>query len=154
MSERTTSAAAERLRLLVIQDSAAEAGRLREALAATGASLDLDFTQTLADAEHRVRQGRYDCVLLDLALPNANGVDNVQRIRSANRGQTVVVMTRLDNEHVRIKDLIRSELGNGGRKVQPIVHSSDNVHEALDHLTHLGLSEHPAVLKHMQKNAT
>lgn len=61
---------------------------------------------------------------------------------------------RLDNEHVRIKDVIRSELGSGGRKVQPIVHSSDNVHEALDHLTHLGLSEHPAVLARMQKSAT
>ncbi len=61
---------------------------------------------------------------------------------------------RLDNEHVRIKDLIRSELGAGGRKVQPIVHSSDNVHEALDHLTHLGLNDHPAVLARMQKSAT
>jgi len=91
----------------VIQDSAAESGKLREALAATGASLDLDFTQTLADAEHRVRQGRYDCVLLDLSLPNANGVDNVQRIRSANRGQTVVVMTRLDNEHAALGTLQR-----------------------------------------------
>jgi hypothetical protein len=55
---------------------------------------------------------------------------------------------------VRIKDVIRNELGSGGRKIQPIVHSSDNVHEALDHLTHLGLSEHPAVLARMQTSAT
>lgn len=53
---------------------------------------------------------------------------------------------RVDNEHVRIKDAIRSAVGNGGRKVQPIVHSSDNAHEALDHLAHLGLTQHPAVL--------
>ena len=93
------------LRVLVIQDSPAEAGQLREALAEARASLDLEFTHTLADAEHRVRHGRYDCVLLDLSLPNANGVDNVQRIRSANRAQTVVVMTRLDHEHAALGTL-------------------------------------------------
>src|SRR5689334_5678178 len=86
------------LRVLVIQDSAAEAGQLRDALAETGAALDLEFTQTLADAEHRVRHAHYDCVLLDLALPDANGVDNVQRLRTANRAQTVVVMARFGGE--------------------------------------------------------
>jgi len=95
------------LRVLVIQDSVTEAGQLRDALADTGACLELDFTQTLADAEHRVRQGHYDCVLLDLSLPNANGVDNVQRIRSANRGQTVVVITRLDSEPAALGTLQR-----------------------------------------------
>ena len=99
--------AAQSLRVLVIQDSPAEAGQLREALAAAGAHLDLEFTQTLADAEHRVRHGRYDCVLLDLSLPNANGVDNVQRIRSAKRGQTVVVMTRFDTEQAALGTLQR-----------------------------------------------
>lgn len=56
---------------------------------------------------------------------------------------------RLDNEHVRVKDLIRADLGSGGRKVAPIVHSSDNVHEALDHIAHLGLTQHPAVVARM-----
>ncbi len=90
-------AAETRLRLLVIQESPAEAGRLRDALAAAGAPVELEATDTLADAEHRVRDGRYDCVLLDLALPDANGVDNVHRIRAARRDQTVVVLTRVDS---------------------------------------------------------
>lgn len=99
--------AEERLRLLVIQESPAEAGQLRDALAAAGANVDLEFSHALADAEHRVRHGRYDCVLLDLSLPNANGVDNVQRIRSASRGQTVVVMTRNDAEQAALGTLQR-----------------------------------------------
>jgi hypothetical protein len=53
---------------------------------------------------------------------------------------------RVDNEHIRLKDLIRDEHGGGGRKVQPVVHSSDNSLEALDHLEHLKLTNHPAVL--------
>ncbi|MGQ0587461.1 MAG: diguanylate cyclase domain-containing protein [Gammaproteobacteria bacterium] len=103
----TEGASEHRLRVLVIQDSAPEAGQLREAFANAGVALDLEFTPTVADAEHRVRHGRYDCVLLDLALPEANGVDNVQRIRSANRGQTVVVMTRLDQEQPALGTLQR-----------------------------------------------
>lgn len=101
------AAASPRLRLLLIQDSIAEAAQLREALALTGAALELDTAQTLADGEHRVRQGRYDCVLLDLSLPESNGVDNVQRVRSARRGQTVVVMTRLDSEQAALGTLQR-----------------------------------------------
>jgi diguanylate cyclase (GGDEF)-like protein len=85
-----------RLRVLAVQESPAEAGQLRDALGAAGAAIDLETSHALADAEHRVRNGHYDCVLLDLSLPDANGVDNVQRIRSARRDQTVVVMTRLD----------------------------------------------------------
>lgn len=52
---------------------------------------------------------------------------------------------RVDNEHIRLKDAIRSEMGGGGRKVQPLVHSSDNSLEALDHLGHLRLLDHPAI---------
>jgi diguanylate cyclase (GGDEF)-like protein len=96
-----------RLRLLVIQESPAEAGQLREALVAAGATVEIEFSHVLADAEHRVRHNHYDCVLLDLSLPNANGVDNVQRIRSANRGQTVVVMTRNDAEQAALGTLQR-----------------------------------------------
>jgi len=89
--------APQSLRVLVIQDSPADAGPLRDALAEAGVRLNLEFTQSLADAEQRVRELRYDCVLLDLIRPDASGVDTVQRIRSARRGQTVVVMTRLDS---------------------------------------------------------
>ena len=101
------AAAEPRLRVLAIQESPAEAGQLRDALAAVGPALELEFSHKLADAEHRVRHGHYDCVLLDLSLPDANGVDNVQRIRSAKRGQTVVVMTRLDAEQAALGTLQR-----------------------------------------------
>lgn len=58
---------------------------------------------------------------------------------------------RVDNEHIRLKDIIRREMGSGGRKVQPLVHSSDNTQEALDHLTHLGLADHPGVLARLSR---
>ena len=95
------------LRVLVVEDSVADARLLREALKDAGAQIELNFVSTLAEAEQSVRGGPYDCVLLDLGLPDANGVDNVQRIRAANRGQTVVIMTGLDSEEAALGTLQR-----------------------------------------------
>jgi diguanylate cyclase len=95
------------LRVLVVEDSVADARLLREALKDAGATLELNFVSTLAEAEAAVVGGHYNCVLLDLGLPDANGVDNVQRIRAANRGQTVVIMTGLDSEEAALGTLQR-----------------------------------------------
>jgi diguanylate cyclase len=95
------------LRVLVVEDSAADARLLKEALKDARAPVELDVAGTLADAEKALAAGAYDCVLLDLALPDANGVDNVQRIRAAQRGQTVVIMTGLDSEEAALGTLQR-----------------------------------------------
>jgi len=95
------------LRVLVVEDSLADARLLKEAVADAGANLTLEFVGTLTEAERAVRTALYDCVLLDLGLPDANGVDNVQRIRAARRGQTVVIMTGLDSEEAALGTLQR-----------------------------------------------
>ena len=97
------------LRVLVVEDSPADSRLLREALkeATTEAPWEMDFVTTLADAELAVKPGRYDCVLLDLGLPDASGPDGVERIRSANRRQTVVIMTGLDSEEAALQSLKR-----------------------------------------------
>ena len=95
------------LKVLVVEDSLADARLLREALKDANAQVELNFVSTLAEAEQTVRSAAYDCVLLDLGLPDANGVDNVQRIRSANRGQTIVIMTGLDSEEAALGTLQR-----------------------------------------------
>lgn len=53
---------------------------------------------------------------------------------------------RIDNENIRLKDRIRREIGVASSKPQPIVHSSDNSTEALEHLQRLGLSSHPSIM--------
>jgi diguanylate cyclase (GGDEF)-like protein len=97
------------LRVLLVEDSAADIRLLREALkeATAEAPWELDVVSTLADAELAVKPGRYDCVLLDLGLPDANGNDGVERIRSANRRQTVIIMTGLDSDEAALESLKR-----------------------------------------------
>jgi hypothetical protein len=53
----------------------------------------------------------------------------------------------LDNEHVRLKDAIREDWSGNATKALPVVHSSDNSLEALDHVSRLGLSDHPSIQK-------
>ncbi|HUS24381.1 MAG TPA: diguanylate cyclase [Candidatus Binatia bacterium] len=97
------------LRLLAVEDSTMDARLLRESLRDSIArdELKLQIVPTLAQAEEAVRTTAFDCVLLDLGLPDGNGVDNVQRIRSANRRQAVVVMTGLNSEEAAIGTLQR-----------------------------------------------
>ncbi len=52
---------------------------------------------------------------------------------------------RVDNENVRIKDDIRSAIGNGVR-ARGLLHSSDNTREALEHLHALGLDADPKLM--------
>lgn len=55
---------------------------------------------------------------------------------------------RVDNENIRLKDDLRREHGDGGKDLR-VVHSSDNSLEAIDHLEHLGLIEHPEIRRRM-----
>ena len=108
MVEPTLSSAPEpRLRLLLVEDSPADARLMQEAFKDAGAvmQLDVQVARTLGDAETLVRSGSYDCVLLDLDLPDVSRVSNVDRIRAANRSQAVVVTTGLDSEEAALHAL-------------------------------------------------
>ncbi|MBN2429034.1 MAG: hypothetical protein JXK94_11920 [Deltaproteobacteria bacterium] len=56
---------------------------------------------------------------------------------------------RVDNERIRLKDELRHELCESEKKGKRIIHSSDNSFEALDHLEHLGLTDHPEIAKRL-----
>jgi hypothetical protein len=53
----------------------------------------------------------------------------------------------LDNSRLRLKSTIRAKLGKADTRHSPqvIVHSSDNTAEAIEHIRHLGVAEHPAI---------
>lgn len=83
------------LRLLLVEDAARDARALREMLAdveVMPAPL-LKHVSTLAEAERALAAAAYDCILLDLRLPDGEGVGNVDRIRTHHREVTLVVLT-------------------------------------------------------------
>jgi two-component system, cell cycle sensor histidine kinase and response regulator CckA len=87
------------LRVLLVEDSEAEAVLLEETLAVSkAASFHLDLATRLADAIVRLRTAAYDAILLDLGLPDSQGLATVAAMAAACRGTPVLVMTGHDDE--------------------------------------------------------
>ena len=87
------------LQVLLVEDSAADARWFREELRDAGvASFTLHHVGTLAAAIERVAAGDIDAILLDLSLPDAQGIDTVARMRAAAPAVPVVVLTGFDDQ--------------------------------------------------------
>lgn len=83
------------LRLLLVEDAQRDARALREMLADAQEMPvpALHHVTSLAQAEAALAANTYDCVLLDLRLPDSEGVHSVDRIRQLHREVTLVVLT-------------------------------------------------------------
>jgi serine phosphatase RsbU (regulator of sigma subunit) len=93
-----TPAADERLRVLLVEDDQGDAFLVQELLAEAGAKVDLEVAADMASARPRI--GSVHCVLLDLGLPDANGLDGLRQVISADQGVAVCVLTGLEDEHL------------------------------------------------------
>ena len=97
------------LRLLLVEDSARDARVLRELLVDADVSPPVQLTHvtTLQGAVAALAAGRYDCVLLDLRLPDGEGVEGVDRIREQDRETAIVVLTGNNDQQAAINALRR-----------------------------------------------
>jgi serine phosphatase RsbU (regulator of sigma subunit) len=93
----------ERLRVLLVEDDPADAFLVKEFLAEVGAPIDLETAATMAAA--RSRLAGVDCVLLDLRLPDADGLDALRQVLQAAAGVAVCVLTGLEDEHLGVAAL-------------------------------------------------
>lgn len=85
--------------VLLVEDNPGDARLLRETLADAGDhSFALDHVGTLKDGLNRLGQGGVDLVLLDLSLPDSNGLDTFVRVHSEAPGIPIVVLTGLADE--------------------------------------------------------
>jgi serine phosphatase RsbU (regulator of sigma subunit) len=90
--------AGDRLRVLLVEDDAGDAFLVKELLDEAKAPITLTVASTLAQARERL--AGVDCVLLDLGLPDAQGLDGLRRVLDAAPGAAVCVLTGLGDEHL------------------------------------------------------
>ncbi|AGB26532.1 CheY-like receiver domain-containing protein [Mycobacterium sp. JS623] len=88
-----------RLSVLLVEDDRADALLVEELIADTAVDIDFAWTPSLSDAEQELARNRPDCVLLDLNLPDATGIDALERICNADPAIPIVVLTGLNDEH-------------------------------------------------------
>lgn len=91
-------------RVLLVEDDPAYAELVRRLLAdALYGRLELVHVQRLADARERLREGPADCVLLDLGLPDAQGLEAVLQVRDAAPDVPIVVLSGQDDEAIALR---------------------------------------------------
>jgi serine phosphatase RsbU (regulator of sigma subunit) len=80
-------------RVLLVEDDDGDALIVTELLADEDAALELERASTQAEAETVLAAGGVACVLLDLGLPDATGLGALERLRDAQAGAAIVVLT-------------------------------------------------------------
>ena len=79
------------MRLLLVEDNARLASLIREGLDRQGFAVD--WCETVDGAEHALRINDYDLMLLDLGLPDGEGLDLVRSLRRRQDMMPILVLT-------------------------------------------------------------
>jgi len=85
-------------RILLVEDNPGDADLVREALASASDRVEIAHVDSLAKARARLEAGSVDVVLLDLSLPDATGLQGVERLHQAAPSVPIVVLTGLKDE--------------------------------------------------------
>ncbi|MEV7684641.1 fused response regulator/phosphatase [Streptomyces bungoensis] len=94
----------EPLRILLVEDDDGDALLVEELLLDTDLPHTLARCRSVADARRALMTEPVDCVLLDLHLPDASGVETVQAIQTATHA-AVIVLTGLDEPRAGVEAL-------------------------------------------------
>ena len=100
------------MKALLVEDNPADARLIREMLKEPPAGAFSSSTWTRLDsALERLRQEPFDVVLLDLGLPDSQGMETLTRAQKAGGGLPIVVLTGLDDESFRAGSRARRRAG-------------------------------------------
>jgi two-component sensor histidine kinase/CheY-like chemotaxis protein len=92
--------------ILLIEDNPADVEMIRELLSdRKGSFFDIVCADRLSAAKPYFAAGGIDIILLDLGLPDSQGLDTLRRVRDHGREVPIVVLTMLDNEETGLNAL-------------------------------------------------
>lgn len=98
-----TPEAARPIRVLLVESDPADLEALREPLSrARAGQIELEAVGELSSALGRLSQGGIDAVLLDLQLPDSEGITTFERMYAFAPDVPIVVLTNVDDEEVAI----------------------------------------------------
>lgn len=93
------------LSVLLVEDDRADALLVEELVADADIDIRMVWAPSMADAERELTRVRPDCVLLDLNLPDANGIAAIDRVHQCDPDIPIVVLTGLNDEHFGVSAL-------------------------------------------------
>jgi two-component system cell cycle sensor histidine kinase/response regulator CckA len=94
-----TAAATQRaIRVLLVEDNPGDARLILELLREIEGAFEFERFDRLEPALQRLKQAGIDVVLLDLGLPDSQGIETFARAHREARGEPIVVISGLDDE--------------------------------------------------------
>jgi signal transduction histidine kinase len=92
------------IKVLLVEDNPGDARLLREYLKESGkAHFELVHVCRLSEALNALKEKSFGAILLDLSLPDAQGLETIDHLRSPGFVPPIVVLTGLDDEDVAVK---------------------------------------------------
>jgi DNA-binding NtrC family response regulator len=114
-------------RLLAVDDNRSLVEALGDVFEARGYAVDIAFDGE--QAVERVRNGTYDCILMDIRMPRMNGVDAFKQIKKLSPTTPVILMTAYS-----VQDLIDEALAEG---VFAVIHKPISIDRVLSMIEEL-----------------
>lgn len=84
-------------RILLVEDNPGDAVIFREKLNASDLDYELVHAKRLAEGLDRLDGGEFDILMVDLSLPDAQGMEAVEKMRAAAPDRPLMVLTGLDD---------------------------------------------------------
>jgi diguanylate cyclase (GGDEF)-like protein len=89
----------ERKRILIVEDNPADARLMVELLTNNGSGeIEFHLVDRISAALKRLKEQKFDIILLDLSLPDSSGLDTVERMCAASIQVPVIVLTGLEDD--------------------------------------------------------
>lgn len=135
------------MRILVVEDQAKMANFLKKGLNEVGYAVDIAESGT--SAESYMAQGDYDLVILDVMLPDQNGIDTARHLRRDGYAGPILMVTALsttkdkvngldagaddyltkpysfDELHARVRALLRRKTASTGNAITNVLKYAD-----------------------------
>jgi len=86
------------LRILLVEDNPGDIRLVQESMDELPDNLTIDYVNSLQEALPKLNGKHYDVILLDLYLPDGNGLEVIGRVRSHAPDIPIVILTGLDDE--------------------------------------------------------
>ena len=90
------------MKVLLVEDNRADARLIREMLRRGGAQFELAHVSRLSQALQRLGEEAFDVILLDLGLPDSQGIDTFDKIHAQAPDAPVVVLSGTSDEALAI----------------------------------------------------
>lgn len=102
--DEATNHNVRQLQILLVEDQPNDAQLIREALEARGPGwFSLAAVERLSEALEEVARGSFDVVLLDLTLPDSQGLDALAQLKAGTTDIPIIVLIGIDDDELTIE---------------------------------------------------